>query len=241
MDHARPESPMTQTVMAERLAEVRARMAEAARRSGRSPEAVRLVAVSKFHPAEAVRLAALCGQVAFGENYVQEALAKQDELAALNLEWHAIGHLQTNKARDVAGRFSLIHGVDSERLARAIAARVPAAAAPQAVLVQINIGDEPQKAGVAEADAPAVLEAVLSEPALALKGLMGMPPFFDQPEAARPFFVRLRKLRDTLEVRFGVPLPELSMGMSGDFEAAIEEGATIVRVGTTIFGARPTK
>lgn len=242
-------APLTEKLLAERLAAVRDRMAEAARKSGRAPEAVRLVAVSKFHPAEAVRLAAACGQRAFGENYVQEALAKQDELIALTeelgLEWHEIGHVQTNKAKDVAGRFSLIHGVDSARLARAIAVRLPDPLAEesisQAVLLQVNIGDEAQKSGVDAADLPALAEAVLNEPRLRLRGLMGMPPFFGQPEAARPFFIRLRELRDSLQTRLGVPLPELSMGMSGDFEAAIEEGATIVRVGTTIFGSRPAK
>lgn len=230
---------MELAVMRENFADVHGRMAEAAKRSGRSPDAVRLVAVSKFHPAEAVRMAAACGQRAFGENYVQEALAKQSALADLELEWHSIGHVQTNKAKDVAGRFSLIHGVDNARLAAGLAARLPEGIAVQTILLQVNIGDEPQKSGVDRNDLPTLAEAVLAEPRLNLRGLMGMPPFFDEPEAARPYFARLRELRDSLQTRLGVALPELSMGMSGDFEAAIEEGATIIRVGTTLFGPRP--
>lgn len=225
--------------MREKFAEVRERMAQAAQRSGRAPSAVRLVAVSKFHPAEAVRMAAACGQRAFGENYVQEALAKQAALADLGLEWHSIGHVQTNKAKDVAGRFEIIHGVDNLKFAKALTARLPESCSSQAILLQVNIGDEVQKSGIDTADLPALAEAVLAEPRLRLMGLMAMPPFFDQPEAARPYFVRLRELQTSLQIRLGVALPELSMGMSGDYEAAIEEGATIVRVGTTLFGPRP--
>lgn len=227
--------------MQERLHGVRTRMADATRRSGRALESVRLIAVSKFHPASSVRLAALCGQKSFGENYVQEALAKQADLADLELDWHCIGHVQTNKAKDVTGRFGLVHGVDNSRLASALAARLPENLPPQAVLIQVNIGDEPQKSGVEAASLYELVESVLGEPRLCLLGLMGMPPIFDNPEAARPMFARLRELRDQLETRLGIALPELSMGMSGDFEAAIEEGATLIRVGTTIFGPRPLK
>lgn len=226
--------------MQQRLDSVHAHMAEAAHKSGRTLESVRLVAVSKFHPAASVRLAALCGQTCFGENYVQEALTKQADLADLNLDWHCIGHVQTNKAKDVAGRFGLVHGVDNSRLANALAARLPAHLPPQDVLIQVNIGDEPQKSGVEAKQLPELADAVCNEPRLRLLGLMGMPPVFDNPEAARPMFARLRELRDQLETRLKMPLPELSMGMSGDFEAAIEEGATLIRVGTTIFGPRPT-
>lgn len=227
--------------MRERLAGVHERMAEAVRKSGRASESVRLIAVSKFHPASDVRLAALCGQKSFGENYVQEALAKQADLTDLQLDWHCIGHVQTNKAKDVTGRFALVHGVDNTRLASSLAARLPENYPPQAVLIQVNIGDEPQKSGIEAGNLHELAEAILKQPRLRLLGLMGMPPIFDNPEAVRPMFARLRELRDALETRLGLPLPELSMGMSGDFEAAIEEGATLIRVGTTIFGPRPVK
>ena len=226
-------------LMAERLRGVRERMAAAARRSGRAADAVRLVAVSKFHPAVAVAAAAACGQRVFGENYVQEALAKQDQLRDSDLEWHSIGHVQSNKAGDVAGRFALIHALDSLKLAGALNRRMTQMRRAQDVLIQVNIGAEPQKAGVLPADLPGLAEAVAALPGLRLRGLMCLPPFFDDAEAARPFFVRLRELRDGLRSRLDLELPELSMGMSGDFEQAVEEGATLVRVGTTLFGPRP--
>ncbi len=226
----------------ERLEIVRDRLAAAARHAGRRPEDITLVAVSKFHPVEAVQAAFACGQRAFGENYVQEALAKQmafPQLSEQGGEWHCIGHVQTNKAKDVAGRFALIHTVDSLKFAETLARRLPEGAARQGVLIQVNIGDEMQKSGVPEAALPDLVEGVLNLPDLELRGLMCLPPFFDDGEAARPFFARLRVLRDTMSKHFGVPLPELSMGMSGDFIQAIEEGATIVRIGTDIFGPRP--
>jgi len=228
---------------ASRLAEVQGRIADAARRSGRESAAVRLVAVSKFHPAEAVREALACGQCAFGENYVQEALAKQAALAGIlpAPEWHFIGHVQLNKAKDVAGRFCLIHTLDDVRLAQAISRRLPEEYAAQDVLLQVNLGDEPQKSGVAAADLAKLADAVVAVPRIHIRGLMGMPPVFDAGEAARPFFVKLRELRDLLASRLGQALPELSMGMSGDFEVAVEEGATLVRIGTTLFGPRPAK
>lgn len=227
--------------MQENFDRVRHAMANAAVRSGRDAGAVRLVAVSKFHPADAIRMAVACGQTAFGENYVQEALAKQAALADLPIEWHSIGHIQTNKARDVAGRFALVHGVDNLRLATGLASRLPAQAADQDVLIQVNIGHEAQKSGVDESALPEFAEALVAIPRVRVLGLMGMPPFFDEPETARPYFARLRELRDSLQARLGMALPELSMGMSGDFEAAIEEGATLVRVGTTLFGPRPVQ
>ncbi len=226
---------------AARLADVRQRVATAALRSGREASCVKLIAVSKFHPAGAVRDAISCGQTVFGENYVQEAVGKQAELADLQAEWHFIGHVQTNKAKDVAGRFALIHTVDDVRLAEALNRRLPQDVESQSVLIQVNIGHENQKSGVSEDELPRLAEAVLALPRLRLLGLMGMPPFFDDGEAARPYFARLRALRDALETRLGRSFPELSMGMSGDFEQAIEEGATLVRIGTTLFGSRPAK
>ena len=232
--------------VAARLTAVRDRIAQAAHRAGRPLGEIRLIAVSKYQPVEAVRAALAAGQDAFGENYVQEALAKQAALADTPARWHCIGHVQTNKAKDVAGRFSLIHSVDSLAFAQALDRRMPPATVAeegvrpscQGVLIQINIGSESQKHGVDPEELPRLAEAMLALPRLHLRGLMCLPPFFDDPEAARPFFVRLRELRDALQSRLGLPLPELSMGMSGDFEAAVEEGATLVRVGTSLFGPR---
>lgn len=230
--------------LGERLAATRERLANAARAAGRRPEEIKLVAVSKFHPVEAVQAAFGLGQRAFGENYVQEALAKQEafpELAAQGGEWHCIGHVQTNKARDVTGRFALIHTVDSIKCAETLARRLAPEADRQAVLVQVNIGNEAQKAGVPENALPQLVEGILNLPRLDLRGLMCLPPLFDDGEAARPFFARLRVLRDETARRFGIALPELSMGMSGDFVQAVQEGATIVRIGTDIFGPRPVR
>ena len=235
---------MNDRELADRLGAVRERLADAAREAGRRPEDVALLAVSKFHPVEAVRAVFALGQRAFGENYVQEALAKQEafpELVAQGGEWHCIGHIQTNKAKDVAGRFALIHTLDSVKCAETLARRLAPGAPRQAVLIQVNIGNEAQKAGVPENELPRLVESVLELPRLDVRGLMCLPPFFDDGEAARPFFARLRALRDETAARFGIPLPELSMGMSGDFVQAVREGATIVRIGTDIFGPRPVR
>lgn len=213
-------------------------MAEAARLAGRPAETVRLVAVSKFHPASAVAELARLGQLDFGENYMQEARAKQDELAGVPVRWHAIGPIQTNKAKEAAGRFALIHTVASVRLADALARRL-APGTTQDVLVQVNIGQEPQKSGVYPAELPALVETLLAVDGIRIRGLMCLPPKCGEGEAARPYFVRLRELRDDAERRFGVTLPHLSMGMSGDYRQAVAEGATLVRVGTDIFGPRP--
>lgn len=232
----------------ENLKSVRRRMDEAARRAGRSPGEIALVAVSKFHPASAVRAVARCGQTAFGENYLQEAAAKMEALAgadALPLEWHFIGHLQSRKAQEAAGRFALIHTLDSphlaQRLQRALDLRAGRGEAPlqQDVLIQVNIGREAQKSGVDEENLPPLARAIADLPGLRLKGLMCIPPLAGDAEGSRPWFRRLRRLRDSLAEKTGMALPHLSMGMSQDFEAAIEEGATIIRVGTDIFGPRP--
>ncbi|HCU69011.1 MAG TPA: YggS family pyridoxal phosphate-dependent enzyme [Desulfomicrobium sp.] len=216
-----------------------ARMAEVARGAGRSPGDVRLVAVSKLHPADAVRALYEAGQREFGENYVQEAEAKMAALPP-EISWHFIGHLQTNKVRNVVGRFSLIHGVDSLKLARSLHDRARAMGLVQDVLVQVNLAGESQKSGILEGDLPPLAEFLAGCEHLRWRGLMLMPPFFDDPERARPWFARLRGMAESLRAGFGLPLSDLSMGMTGDFEAAIEEGATLVRIGTRIFGERDT-
>lgn len=226
------------------LRSVRERMAAACARAGRKADDVQLVAVSKFHPASDILAVAAAGQRHFGESYAQEALAKQDELRGQDILWHFIGGLQTKKAKQVAGRFALIHSLDSEKLARELCKRSKEAQVLQPVLIEVNMGEE-QKAGVEEHDLIALAELTLSLKerglGLDLRGLMCLPPKFDSPEEARPAFAYLRELRDDLAGRLGAPLPVLSMGMTGDFEAAIEEGATIVRVGTSIFGPRPVR
>jgi pyridoxal phosphate enzyme (YggS family) len=221
--------------------------AEAERGAGREVGSVRLLAVSKFHPASSIAELFRLGQVDFGENYMQEARAKQAELADLAIRWHAIGPVQTNKAKEVAGNFSLLHTLGTEALARAVLRRLPAGAVQDALL-QVNIGEEPQKSGVAPSAIFNFVETLLeggltveNGAQLRLRGLMCLPPNCGEGELARPYFVRLRELRDGLESRFGLELPELSMGMSGDYRQAIEEGATIIRVGTDIFGERPKK
>ena len=235
------------TPLEERWRRVLEGKAEAERRAGKAEGSVCLVAVSKLHPASDIAELFRMGQKDFGENYMQEARAKQAELAGMDIRWHAIGAVQTNKAKDVAGHFHLLHTLASENLAAALVRRLPAGAA-QDVLMEINVGEEPQKAGVLPADAPAFLENLLekhlvseSGPGLRLRGLMCLPPRCGEGEEARPWFAALRMLRDSLVEKFGLPLPELSMGMSGDYPQAIMEGATIIRVGTEIFGPRPPK
>ena len=227
--------------LAGRRDEVLEALADAARRAGRSPGDVTLVAVSKLHPASDIRDLAGAGQVDFGENYVQEASDKQAELADLPVRWHFIGGLQSNKARFVAGNFSLVHSVDSSKLARALNKKAASLGVVQDILLQVNIAGEEQKSGVAEGCLPQLAEEVMAADGLRLAGLMTMPPFFDDPERARPVFARLRELRDWLERRLGTALPHLSMGMTGDFVPAVEEGATLVRIGTRIFGSRPPR
>ncbi|QLA14707.1 YggS family pyridoxal phosphate-dependent enzyme [Desulfolutivibrio sulfoxidireducens] len=222
----------------ERLFRVMERIGRACARAGRDPSGVTLVAVSKFQPPAAVSAMYARGQRLFGESYIQEALPKMEAVTEPDIEWHFIGRLQKNKAKFAVGRFALIHTVDSLELARTLQNRALAAQVVQPVLIQVNIDAEPQKAGVSETDAPALAEAMAGMDRLALGGLMVLPKALDDPEAARPAFSRLRALRDALVARLGRPLPILSMGMSGDLEAAVEEGATHVRVGTDLFGQR---
>jgi pyridoxal phosphate enzyme (YggS family) len=219
--------------VAERLASVRARIEAACARAGRNPGEVALVAVSKTHSAQQVRLAYEAGQRLFGENYVQELVAKAEALRDLpELRWHFIGHLQRNKAKEVARLSRCVETVDSVRLADALARRVDPSGAPIEVLVQVNVAREPRKSGCAPEELAAIIEHVRALPTLALRGLMTIPPLSADPEEARPHFRALRALAAAHGLR------ELSMGMSGDLEVAIEEGATIVRVGTAIFGPR---
>ncbi|QGY39244.1 YggS family pyridoxal phosphate-dependent enzyme [Pseudodesulfovibrio cashew] len=227
--------------LADNAAEVREALALAARRAGREPGDVTLVAVSKIKPASDVRALAEAGQMDFGENYVQEAVAKQEELADLDLRWHFIGGLQSNKAKFVAGKFALVHSVDSAKLARALDKKALERDTVQDILLQVNIAGEVQKSGVAAEELPALAEEVMGMEGVRLQGLMTMPPFFDDPERARPVFARLRELKEALEKQLGTSLPHLSMGMTGDFVPAVEEGATLVRIGTRIFGARAPK
>jgi pyridoxal phosphate enzyme (YggS family) len=199
---------------------------------------VRLVAVSKFHPVDRVRAAYRAGQRAFGENYAQELEEKALALASLEgVEWHVIGHLQRNKARAVAQHAAMVQSVDSARLAAALDRASAELGRVLPVLVQVNVGAEAQKSGCAPGELPSILDAIERAPNLALKGLMTIPPHTDDPDGARPFFDALAALRE----RNGgtVRLPELSMGMTHDLEQAIACGATIVRVGTAIFGERP--
>ena len=226
------------------LATVRARIERAAERSGREPASIRLVAVTKQVSTDRIRAIHALGIRAIGENRVQEALRKQAELADLDLDWHLIGHLQTNKVRQVVGAFDLVHGVDSVRLARELDARAEETwqgRSRQAVLLQVNVAREASKHGFFPEDLPAAAQEILKLEHLNLRGLMTVAPFAADPESVRGVFRRLRDLRDACQRAAGdrTDLSELSMGMSQDFAVAIEEGATIVRIGTALFGRRP--
>jgi hypothetical protein len=228
------------TAIAANLAAVRARIAAAARRCGRSPQDVRLIAVSKTFASVHVLAAVAAGQLDFGENRVQEALQKIGETAESRIRWHLIGHLQSNKARKAAGAFACIHSVDSLDLLRRLDHAAGEAAASVSLLLQVDLAGEATKFGAEPADVAAMIDAAPACRHVRVAGLMTMPPWAEDPEAARPYFRRLREFRDGLIAR-GAPadlLRELSMGMSHDFEVAIEEGATMVRVGTAIFGTR---
>ena len=223
-----------------RLAEVRERIANAAWRAGRKPEDVRLIAVSKTHPIEAVRAAADAGQLDFGENKVQEALQKIAQSADTRLRWHLIGHLQSNKARKAAAAVGSIHAIDSVDLLERVDQAAAGAGRTVDVLIQVDLALEETKHGAPVDAVPGIVKAAEDCTAARLKGLMLLPPLAENPEDARPWFARLRALRDRL-IESGTAaerLQELSMGMSHDFEVAIAEGATMVRVGTAIFGAR---
>lgn len=228
--------------IAERLMSIRSRMAAACARAGRDEHAVRLVAVSKTHPVASLRAALDAGQGIFGENRVQEALPKIEALGPA-AEFHFLGHLQRNKVNVVVGAFALIHSVDSVRLIEALEKRAAQLECVQPILLELNLAGEASKTGAPLDTLPAMLQALAAAPHLEVRGLMTVPPYDDDVEAARPVFRQLRTLceaciaQGTLHVAGGHP--ELSMGMSHDFEVAIEEGATLVRIGTAIFGERP--
>jgi hypothetical protein len=223
--------------LAERVASVRATIARHQAIGGWS-HPVTLVAVTKTHGPEAVQAAVAAGLADVGENRVQEALAKMAQLPSLPVAWHLIGSLQRNKVRQVVGRFALVHSVDRMELVEEFARRVPPGAR-QRVLLEVNCGEEPQKGGVDPAGLPALIDAALAVDALAVEGLMTMAPFTSDVAVQRTVFRRLRALRDDAERR-GIRLPVLSMGMSGDLAVAVEEGATMVRLGTILFGERGT-
>jgi pyridoxal phosphate enzyme (YggS family) len=230
---------MTSSI-ADRLSAIRERIAAAARSAGRDPSSVLLVAVSKTFPLEAVREAFAAGQRDFGENKVQEGLQKIVSSADLDIRWHLLGHLQTNKARKAGPAFATIHSVDSVELLRKIDAAAADAGRTPELLIQVDLAGEATKFGVPPEDVPRLFEAAVACTAARVTGLMTLPPVPDSPEDARPWFRTLRNLRDQW-LAAGVPAPmlrDLSMGMSADFEMAIQEGSTIVRVGTAIFGSR---
>jgi PLP dependent protein len=222
-----------------RLADVRARIERAAGRAGRDPASIRLIAVSKTFPAGDVRAAAEAGQIDFGENKVQEALEKIDQTADLAIRWHLIGHLQSNKAKKV-GRFDAVHSIDSAGLVAKVDEAAAAAGRRIDLLVQVDLAGEATKHGAREVELVRILDAARQARAACVVGLMLLPPAVDDPDRARPYFRALREVRDRLLSRGVDPamLAQLSMGMSHDFEVAVEEGATMVRVGTAIFGGR---
>ena len=227
--------------IAARRDEILGRIARAAERAGRDPGAVALLAVTKTHPAEVVRQAALAGLTRFGENRVAEGIAKIAALAGEwpGLEWRLIGPLQTNKAKPALQYFSVIESLDRERLAARLEGLLAAEGKRLPVLLEVNLGSEETKSGAPPQLAEALASSALASPHLDVRGLMAVPPFTEDPEGARPYFQRLRELRDRLADRFGRPFPELSIGMSHDFEVAVEEGSTQVRLGTALFGPRP--
>jgi PLP dependent protein len=222
------------------VAAARARIAAAAERAGRDPAPVRLVAVSKTVAPERVAEALAAGVTDLGENRVQEAVAKRPRLPE-GVRWHMVGHLQTNKAARAAATFAVVHSVDSVRLAELLAARRPVGLGDLEVLLEVELTGLPGHTGFAPGDLGGAVEAIGGLDGLRLRGLMTMAPPVADPEQARPAFARLRRLRDEVEQRGGVALPELSMGMSDDYEVAVEEGATMVRLGRAIFGERPPR
>jgi PLP dependent protein len=217
------------------LMAVRQTIARSAERSRRDPNEVVLVAVTKTFPVERIREALAVGLRIVGENRVQEALPKIDALGTTDVEWHLIGHLQTNKVKFIEGRFRMVQSLDSVGLAEVLDRRLES---PVDVLVEVNVAGEPQKTGVLPADLEAVAGAVRTARHLRLRGLMTVAPMVDDPEAVRPIFRKLRALRDKTSEQVGVALPVLSMGMTDDYPIAVEEGATMLRLGRALFGPR---
>lgn len=235
---------MSKDQLGARLARIRAQIEAAALKCGRSPQDVTLIAISKTHPASLVREAIELGATDIGENRVQEAEQKINEVGRYAARWHLVGHLQANKARRAVQLFDVIHSLDSLELARRLDRMCGEEGREKLpVLVQVDLGHEDTKSGIDESELRALIEGVKVLERVQLIGLMTLPPFFDDPEQARPFFRRLRELRDELRAQgvFGDQKGELSMGMTHDFQVAIEEGATMVRVGTAIFGQRENR
>jgi len=226
--------------VAENLERVRGQITQAAAKAGRSANDVELVAITKTHPAEKVREAVDAGHTLFGESRVQEARAKIPELPS-NLRWHFVGHLQKNKIRHALPLFELFHGVDSLALAQEMNRIAAEEGMHPRILLEINVAEEGSKFGFKPESLRAGMESLLALPRLSIEGLMCIPPLADEAEASRKYFVQLRELRDSLEKEFDLTLPHLSMGMTQDFWIAVEEGATLVRVGTAIFGERPRR
>ena len=226
--------------MKERIKEIRNRIEQTAVSCGRKPSDIRLVAVSKTVAPEQVKTAAAAGLLVFGENYIQEAMQKIDAIADSRLTWHFIGHLQSNKAKYAVRYFDLIHSVDSFKLAKEIDKQAEKRGKMQKILVQINIAEESTKSGIGADEAVSLVSDISRLENLAVKGLMTLPPFFNQPEKVRPYFRNLALIRDQIRTESipNIEMSELSMGMTGDFGVAIEEGATLVRIGTAIFGGR---
>ena len=226
--------------MRDQLRQVKNRIDTAAGACGRDPETIRLVAVSKTVAAEQVKEAIEAGVTILGENYVQEAREKIQRLSSYPVLWHYIGHLQTNKAKYAVKLFDMIHSVDSLKLARELDKQAKKNDKIQPILIQVNVAEEISKSGVSVENATEMIKDIGQLPNLAIKGLMTMPPYFNAPDKVRPYFKALRHLRDQIrnERIPNVSMDELSMGMTGDFEVAIQEGATLVRVGTAIFGER---
>lgn len=231
------QAPAMSNGLSERLQRLEERIAAACARAGRSRRDITLVAVSKTHPPETISEAAALGLRVFGENKVQEARAKIPECPS-HLEWHLIGHLQTNKAKWAVELFELIHSVDSERLVRTLEEEAAKRGRTVQVLLEVNVSGEASKFGLAPDAVRSVLDVANACPHVVVRGLMTMAPLVADPEKARPYFAKLRELRDRLARETGSPLEHLSMGMSGDFEPAIEEGATLIRIGTLLFGER---
>jgi pyridoxal phosphate enzyme (YggS family) len=224
----------------ERLDKIKERIRRSAEACGRDPEEIHLVTVSKTQTADRVKSAIEAGATILGENYVQEARDKINALAGYPASWHFIGHLQKNKAKVTIGLFDLIHSVDSLLLATELDRQAAKIDKTQKILIQVNIGNEASKSGISASETLELIKDISRFENLAVKGLMAMPPFFNDPERARPYFSAVRRLRDQIlnQKIANVSMNELSMGMTGDFEVAIEEGATLVRIGTAIFGER---
>ena len=229
--------------IAKNLAKINERIEKAAKLAGRDPESIRLVAVSKTKPLEQIEEAIAAGQVDFGENYAQELRDKINALSGKNVRWHFIGHLQKNKLKYVVGKVDEMHSLDDLLLASEMSARAKRDGVIVKVFIEVNTGEEDSKFGVNVEKTSGIFKMMRDYPNIEVIGLMTMPPYFDDPEDVRPYYRGLREIRDAIREELGEPdvLPELSMGLSHDFEVAVEEGATRVRVGTAIFGKREYK